>query len=157
MNLTPELITFLVSTLPVSELRGAIPLAIGVYNLSPITAFIYATAGNIISVSLLLWLLEPLSNYLSHHFYFLNRFFAWLFEKTRRRHNHHFEIWGSLALIAFVAIPLPMTGGWSGAVAAFVFGIPFKEALPLIITGIIIAGFIVTLASMGILAIQYQL
>jgi len=157
MNLAPELITFLVSTLPVSELRGAIPLAIGVYNLSPITAFIYATAGNIISVSLLLWLLEPLSNYLSHHFYFLNRFFAWLFEKTRRRHNHHFEILGSLALIAFVAIPLPMTGGWSGAVAAFVFGIPFKKALPLIIIGIIIAGFIVTLASMGILAIQYQL
>lgn len=153
MNLTPEFITFLVSALPLSELRGAIPLALGVYNLSPLTAFTWAVFGNIVSVAFLLWLLEPLSNYLSHHFYFLNRFFTWLFERTRRKHNHKFEIWGSLALITFVAIPLPMTGGWSGAVAAFVFGIPFKKALPLIMTGIIIAGFIVTLASMRILAI----
>lgn len=143
----------LVSATPISELRGAIPLAIGVYHLSPLTAFIWAVVGNIIPVIFILWLLEPLSDFLSHHIYFFNRFFAWLFERTRTKHNHKFEIWGGLALITFVAIPLPMTGGWSGAVAAFVFGIPFKKALPLIIIGIIIAGFVVTLASMGILAI----
>jgi len=153
MTFIPELITLLVGSLPLSELRGAIPLAIGIYNLSPLTAFIWAVLGNVISVTIILCLLEPFSNYLSHHFYFFNRFFTWLFERTKRKHNHHFEIWGSLALVAFVAIPLPMTGGWSGAVAAFVFGIPFKQALPLITVGIIMAGFIVTLASMGILAI----
>lgn len=149
----PQLITLFVSMLPVSELRGAIPLALTVYHLPPLTAFFWAVLGNIIPVFFLLCWLGPLAKYLSRHFYFFNRFFAWLFERTRRKHNHKFEIWGSLALIAFVAIPLPMTGGWTGAMAAFVFGIPLKKSLPLIFLGIIIAGFIVTLASLGFLAI----
>jgi uncharacterized membrane protein len=147
----PQLITFFMAALPIFELRGAIPIALGVFNLSPISAFVWAVLGNIIPVVFLLWLLEPLSKYLSHRNYFLNRFFAWLFERTRKNHNHRFEIWGSLALVAFVAVPLPMTGGWSGAVAAFVFGIPFKKALPLISLGIIIAGVIVTLISLGVM------
>lgn len=139
--------------LPISELRGAIPLALTVYNLSPLSAFALAVIGNIIPIIFLLLFLDWVSEYLSRHFYFFNRFFAWLFERTRRKHNHKFEVWGSLALIAFVAIPLPMTGGWTGAAAAFVFGIPFKKALPLISLGIVIAGVIVTLASIGILGL----
>jgi uncharacterized membrane protein len=149
MSFPPQLITFFIAMLPISELRGAIPVALGVYHLSPLSAFTWSVLGNLVPVIFLLWLLEPCSNYLSHHFYFFNRFFAWLFERTRRKHNHRFEVWGALALITFVAIPLPMTGGWTGAVAAFVFGIPFKKALPLIFLGIIIAGLIVTLVSLG--------
>ncbi len=151
--MSPQLITIIVAMLPISELRGAIPLAMGVYGLSPLTAFLLAIFGNIIPIIFLLWLLGWTSDYLSRHFYYFNRFFAWLFERTRKKHNHRFEVWGNLALILFVAIPLPMTGGWSGTVAAFVFGIPFKRAFPLICLGIVIAGIIVTLASMGILAI----
>ena len=75
---------------------------------------------------------------------FFDKFFTFLFERTRRKHSKKFEKWGALALITFVAIPLPITGGWSGALAAFVFGIPFKKALPLIFSGVIIAGVIVT-------------
>lgn len=153
MSFPPQLIIFLMAALPISELRGAIPLALGVYHFSPLNAFTWAVLGNLIPVIFLLWLLGPLSKYLSHHVYFFNRFFVWLFERTRRKHNHRFEIWGSLALIAFVAVPLPMTGGWTGAVAAFVFGVPFKRALPLIFLGIIIAGAIVTLISIGFLKI----
>ena len=81
---------------------------------------------------------------------FFNRFFTYLFERTRKKHNGKFEKWGALALITFVAIPLPVTGGWSGALAAFVFGIPFKKALPLIFLGVIIAGAIVTGLSLGV-------
>lgn len=144
----------LVAALPVSELRGAIPLAIAVYNFSPWSAFFWAVLGNIIPIIFVLWLLESVSDYLSRRFFLFNRFFAWLFERTRKRHSRSFENWGSLALVLFVAIPLPMTGGWSGAVAAFVFGIPYKKALVLICLGIVIAGIIVTLASAGILAIE---
>lgn len=144
----------IVAMLPIAELRGAIPLALGVYHLSPLSAFAWAVLGNTIPVVFLLWLLEPISNYLSRHFYFLNRFFAWLFGMTKKKHSQKFEIWGSLALITFVAIPLPLTGGWSGAVAAFVFGIPFKKAFPSVFLGIVIAGVIVTLASIGVLSIK---
>jgi len=151
--LSPQLIILIVSMLPISELRGAIPLALTVYNLSPLSAFVLAVIGNIIPIIFLLLFLNWVSEYLSRHFYFFNRFFAWLFERTRRKHTQKFEVWGSLALVAFVAIPLPMTGGWTGAAAAFVFGIPFKKALPLISLGIVIAGVIVTLASIGILGL----
>ena len=138
---------------PLSELRGAIPLAIGVYNMPPWTAFFWAVLGNIIPIIFVLWLLESVSNYLSRRFYFFNRFFTWLFERTRRKNSRSFENWGSLALMIFVAIPLPMTGGWSGAVAAFVFGIPYKKALLMISLGIILAGVAVTLACLGVLSI----
>lgn len=151
MDIYHGLIIALVAASPLSELRGAIPLGLGVYHLSFLEVFFWAVLGNTIPVFFLLWLLGPLSGFLSRHFYFFNRFFAWLFERTRRQHNHRFTVWGSLALIIFVAIPLPLTGAWSGTVAAFVFGIPAKKALPLIFLGIIIAGLIVSLISLGIL------
>ena len=151
--MSPQLITFLIAALPLSELRGAIPLALSVYGLSPLSAFVWAVLGNMAPVIFLVWLLEPVSRYLSHHFYFFNRFFAWLFERTRKKHSRKFEIWGALALVVFVAIPLPLTGGWAGSAAAFVFCVPFKKALPLIFLGVVIAGIIVTLISLGLLGI----
>jgi len=151
--MTKELLTLAIAMTPIGELRVAIPIAIAVYHLPPLSAFFWAFLGNLIPGVFLLWVLEPLTRYLDDHFYVLNRFFAWLFERTRRKHSHKFEYWGALALIGFVAIPLPMTGVWSGAVAAFVFGIPFKKALFCLTVGAFIAGVIVTLATLGVLKI----
>jgi len=150
-NFPPEIATFIISMLPISELRGAIPVAIGIYHLNPIEAYFLAVIGNIIPVVFILKYLEPVSEYLMFKSKFFNKFFTYLFERTRKKHNGKFEKWGALALITFVAIPLPITGGWSGALAAFVFGIPFKRALPLIFLGIMIAGVIVTGLSLGVL------
>jgi len=121
----------LLSTLPITELRGSIPIALTVYKLSTWEAYAWALLGNSLPVIFLLLFLEPFSLFLSKNFSFFRTFFNWLFERTRRKHSRKFEIFEELALILFVAIPLPMTGGWSGAVAAFVFGIPFKKAFPL--------------------------
>ncbi|PIY78741.1 MAG: ligand-binding protein SH3, partial [Parcubacteria group bacterium CG_4_10_14_0_8_um_filter_35_7] len=77
----------------------------------------------------------------------------WLFKRTRSRHSRKFKKWKSLALIVLVAIPLPMTGAWTGSIAAFIFGISYFKALGLIFLGVVIAGLIVTLASMGTLNI----
>ena len=150
-NFPPELSTFIISMLPISELRGAIPVAIGVYHLNPVEAYFLAVIGNIIPVVFILKYIDPISEYLMSKSKFFNKFFTYLFERTRRKHNGRFEKWGALALITFVAIPLPITGGWSGAIAAFVFGIPFKKALPLISLGVMIAGVIVTGLSLGVL------
>ena len=149
-NFPPELAIFIISMLPISELRGAIPVAIGVYNLDPIQTYFISVIGNVIPVIFILKYLEPVSKCLMSKYEFFNKFFTNLFEHTRRKHNGKFEKWGALALITFVAIPLPVTGGWSGALAAFVFGIPFKKALPLIFLGVMIAGVIVTGLSLGI-------
>ena len=149
-NFPPELATFIISMLPVSELRGAIPVAIGVYNLNPIEVYFIAIIGNIVPVVFILKYLESISRYLMSGSKFFNKFFTYLFERTRKKHNGKFEKWGALALITFVAIPLPVTGGWSGALAAFVFGVPFWKALTLISLGIMIAGVIVTGLSLGV-------
>ena len=152
-HLTPELSTFLIAMIPIGELRAAIPIALIIYHLPPLKAFIWSVLGNLVPGFIILWFLGPLINFLEKHFYVLNRFFVWLFERTRRKHSKKFEDWGALALMSFVAIPLPMTGVWSGAIAAFVFGIPYKKGVLMISLGAIIAGIIVTLASLGILKI----
>mgnify|MGYP001577643046 CR=1 FL=1 len=141
----------LVAATPIFELRGAIPLALGVYKLPLWSAYLFSVAGNIIPVFFILWLLEAVSNFLGKHFYFFNRFFAWLFDRTRDHHKHKFERWESLALVILVAIPLPLTGAWTGALAAFVFGIPPKKAFLLITAGVMIAGLIVSLATLGVI------
>ena len=146
-----ELKIFLIAMSPIFELRGSIPVALGVYNLPIWSAYLISIIGNLVPVVFILLLLESVSGYLSKHFYFFNRFFAWLFERTREKHANKFERWQDFALVIFVAIPLPLTGAWTGSLCAFVFGIPFKKAFPLIAAGVIIAGLITTLASLGII------
>ena len=149
----PELSTFLIAMSPVFELRGAIPLAIGLYGLPVWSAYFFAVVGNLVP-SLSILLIGVLSNWLSHKFSFFDRFFTWLFARTRSQHAKKFERYKDFALILFVAIPLPFTGVWTASLAAFVFGIPFRRAFPLIAIGAIIAGIIVTLLTLGVLQIE---
>ena len=140
-----EFITFFAAALPLSELRGAIPLAILEFGFSPYKAFIISALGNILPVLPILFFLGKASAYLSRKFYWFNRFFSWLFERTRTKHAEHFMCWKNLALFIFVAIPLPLTGAYSGAVAAFVFGFSPKHAFWSIISGVLLAGVMVTI------------
>ncbi|MDP3004136.1 MAG: small multi-drug export protein [Candidatus Azambacteria bacterium] len=143
-----ELITFFTAALPLGELRVAIPLAILKFGFNPYKAFVIGVLGNILLVLPLLVGIEKISEYLSHKFYWFNRFFSWLFERTRIKHSGHFAYWGDLALFIFVAIPLPLTGAYSGIVAAFVFGVPLKHAFWSIVLGVLAAGLIVTAVTM---------
>lgn len=149
-NFPPNLATMFISILPISELRGAIPIAIGVYHMSPLNAFFWAVLGNSIPPILIIFFLDKVANFLSKHFVFWKKFFDWLFERTRRKAKDKIEKYGSWGLFFLVAIPLPMTGGWTGALAAFIFGIDKKKSIPVIILGIITAGIIVTLLTLGI-------
>lgn len=152
-NLPPELATALIAASPLIELRGAIPVALGVYKMTVAQAIFWAVLGNIIPTIFILWLLGPISQFLMKYSETLNAFLTRLFEKTRQRHNHKFEYWGSLALIIVVAIPLPFTGAWTGSLAAFVFGVKYWRALLLIFIGVSTAAVLVTLASLGIFKI----
>ncbi len=136
---------------PISELRGAIPLALFKLGMSPVQAYIYSVIGNMLPVIPLLLFLEPVSNWLRRYRSF-DRFFDWLFARTRR-YNDRMEKYGALGLFSFVAIPLPMTGAWTGCAAAFVFGIRFKYAFPTILAGVLVAGVIMTLWYLGMLVI----
>jgi len=147
------ILTLLISMLPITELRGAIPIALIIYDLPIWSAFIFSVIGNIIPIVFIILFLRFLVKFLIHKIYFLNRFFTWLFEKTRKRHSEKFDQWKDLALIVLVAIPLPGTGAWTGALVAFVFGIPIKRAFPLIFLGVLIAGVIVTIITLGAISL----
>ncbi|KKU94098.1 MAG: hypothetical protein UY26_C0003G0248 [Candidatus Jorgensenbacteria bacterium GW2011_GWA1_48_13] len=144
------LTTILVAASPIFEIRGAIPLAIFGFNMPPFEAYVLGIIGNFLPVLPLLFFWNFLYEKLVHRLYQLNRFFNWLFERTRAKHADHFALWQDVALLVFVAIPLPMTGAWSGTVAAFVFGVPIKQAALMICLGNMISGLIVLLLSKGV-------
>ena len=145
-----ELITFILAMAPISELRGAIPYAVGVAEMAWQKAFIIAVVGNFVPVIPILYLIGPVSDKL-RRFRAFDRFFDWLFARTRRKGKliAKFEIIG---LILFVATPLPVTGAWTGTLAAFLFGVKKKLAIPAIFLGICIAGVVVTLATTGVIS-----
>lgn len=147
----PEIKTFLIAMSPVVELRGAIPIAIQVYKIPVWSAYLFSVLGNLVPLILIISILDPFSRFLSEKSRFLDHFFTWFFNHTRKSHHSRFEKWGkNLSVIILVAIPIPFIGGWTGAIAAFVFGISFKKALPLVIIGSLLAGLIVTALTLGI-------
>jgi len=148
-GLPPEVITMIIGALPISELRGAIPVGVTLGDLSWQTAALFAVIGNALPVAPLLFGLEPVSNWL-RRWPVWERFFTWLFTRTRRR-GGLIEKYGAWGLILFVSIPLPVTGAWTGCAAAFVFGIRPARALPLVLGGILIAAVVVTLITQGII------
>lgn len=142
-GLSPELAVFITSMLPIIELRGALPMAINLFKIPWFKAFLISYIGNLVPVPIILWLLGPIVRLLSRIRIF-NKFFNWLFERTRRKGNKVIEKYEEIGLLAFVAIPLPGTGAWTGALIAFLFGLDFKKSLIVISLGVLIAGVIVT-------------
>ena len=144
----PWLTTLIVAALPISEVRGAIPLAVGVYGFSPLDAYLISVLGNLLPIAPLLLFLGPVSDYL-RRFSPGDRFFTWLFARTRRKYIKDHENFGLTALAIFVAVPLPMTGAWTGCAIAFLLGFRFWPAFAAIAAGVLIAGVVVTAAVVG--------
>lgn len=144
-NITSQLAVFFTAMTPIGEIRAAIPLGLGFYKLNLYSVFIIAVIGNLIPAVIIINILEPLSKFLMRKFRPASRFFNWLFNRTRRKYSKKFEKYSGFALTVFVGIPLPVTGAWTGALIAFVFGIPPKRAILDIFLGIIMAGIIVTI------------
>ncbi len=153
--ISPEAQVFLLSMSPIGELRGSIPLGIAIFDMSWQKALLISFIGNTLIVTIVLLYLEKFTNYLSSRSEFLSRFLQWLFDRTRKKYEKRFKVWKELALVTLVAIPLPFTGGWTGALCAFLFGIPYKKAIPLLSIGIFMSGVITTLCTLGIIKIAF--
>jgi len=131
---------------PISELRGAIPWAVLKLHFPWYYAFLLAIIGNLLPVPFILLFLDTVTRLLSK-VHFFDQFLKWLFERTRRR-GKIIERYERIGLTLFVAIPLPVTGAWTGSIAAVLFGLEFKHALLSIFIGVFIAGVIVTCATL---------
>ena len=150
-----SIITLLVSMVPIIELRGAIPIATGM-GLSPWIAIPIAIVGNLIPVPFII--------------IFIKRIFAWMrkvspklngiVDKMEAKAEKNKEkvlkyaFWG---LALFVAIPLPGTGAWTGALVAAMLDMPLKKAFPSVVIGVLGAGVIISFVSYGAASIIMSL
>lgn len=152
-NLPPELSTFLLAMIPVTELRASIPIALSVYKLSVFSAMFFSVLGDMVPMFIILVGIEKIYRFIAKRSEFGRRLFDWFFSRTKNKFKGKYAKYGAMALILFVALPFPFTGSWSGSTAAFIFRIPFVKSFPLIVTGILISAIIVTLISLGVFAV----
>ena len=139
-------VTFMLSMLPVSELRGAMIYAASV-ELPLRDALAISIVGNLIPVLPILLTLGPVSQWGSR-FALGERFFNWLFARARSK-SEKVKRYEALGLTFFVCIPLPVTGAWTGAAIAFVLGIKTRNAFIAITAGVLIASVIMSILAYG--------
>lgn len=144
-------LTFFVSMLPVIELRGAIPIGIS-EGLGFYQAFIIAIVGNLVPVPFIVLFIRTIFNWLRDKSIALNRLVERLEHKAHAKKEivEKYEWWG---LVLLVAIPLPGTGAWTGALVAAILDMRLKRAFPAIAMGVLIAGIIVLFISYGASAV----
>lgn len=145
-GLSTQLIVVIISALPIIELRGALPVAINLFQLPWYQALYLAIIGNMLPVPFLLIFFESLAKVISRTEKG-KRLLDWLFKRTRR-HTAVVDKYKSIGLVVLVAIPIVGTGAWTGSIAAFLFGLKFSRALVSIAAGVIICGAIVTALSL---------
>ncbi len=142
--MNPILETFILSLLPVIELRGGIPYGI-LMGLHPLLVFIVAVVANLLVIPIVYFFLE----YLHHIFYKLSwyqKLFHILVERSREKLEKHLGTKKeAIALFLLVAIPLPGTGAYTGTLLAWFFGIKKKLACKMLSLGVVLAGVLVTL------------
>ncbi|MBR5236716.1 MAG: small multi-drug export protein [Clostridia bacterium] len=144
MGISDELVVFIVSMLPVVELRGAIPLGF-LMNMDPWQLFALTVIGNILPVPFIILCARPIVNFFLRT-KLLRPVGNWMENKVRK--NAHklgkYELWG---LFIFVAIPLPGTGAWTGALLAALMDLRLKTSVPAILLGVVTAGVIMVFGS----------
>lgn len=138
---------FFISMVPILELRAGIPAGVAA-GLNPWQAMLVAVAGNILPVPFALLFLRKILRTLRRTSSRLNRIIARYEQKTLTKAEkvRKYEV---LGLLLFVAVPLPGTGAWTGAVIASILEIRLKTAVPMILLGLLIAGVIVTSITYG--------
>jgi len=147
--LSKTLYVFMISMIPIIELRGSIPYAAGV-GLPWYVAFITAVIGNLLPVPFILLFVKKVFDWMRKYpklkkiVDFCENKFA---KKVEKAGNTAF--W---TLVGFIAIPLPGTGAWTGSGIAAVCEVPFKKALLAAVIGVLIAATVVTMIAYGVLA-----
>jgi uncharacterized membrane protein len=148
-----EIVVFVLAMLPISELRGAIPVGIAVYKFSYLKAFSIALIGNLIPVLPILIFFGKVECILRKNA-MANRFVDWFIHRAEKQSATVKEL-GAIGLMLFVAVPLPGTGAWAGSLVAFLLGLDIKKSFLYISLGVLIAAVLVLLLThLGVLVAQ---
>lgn len=144
----------ILGALPITELRGAIPVGIAL-GIPPQTSFFLGLVGSLLPIIPLLLIMPGVFKFIERIPAF-RRHWGRLIERTRNK-GHQVEKYGALGLLIFVAIPLPGTGIWTGSILAFLMGINFWYSLLALSGGAFLAGIAVTVASVGFIQLYKYL
>ncbi|MBI2444040.1 MAG: small multi-drug export protein [Candidatus Magasanikbacteria bacterium] len=146
----PELATLLMAMMPVGELRLALPVAVLGFKLPLWEAFFWAVLGNLIPPLIILLFADRFHRYVeTKSGWLLGKHWARALARAQAKFSGDYQKYGLIGLMIFIGIPLPLTGAWTGALAAFVFGIPFRKAWPYVLAGVLISGLITLLVTVG--------
>ena len=150
---------------PIGELRLSIPMGIIVHHLNTVSVFFVSVIGNLVPAIFLLFFLKKVSVYFSEKSRIFHKLFTWWQTNAKKRYSEKVSRQGgipseagqkyeTIGLALFIAVPLPMTGAWTGALLAILMNLPFKKSFLAILLGVIGAGLIVT--TMVVLGINIE-
>ena len=145
------LIVFLISMVPLIELRGAIPYAVG-FGLPLVPSLLVALLGNMLPVPFIFLFARKILVWGKDKKY-VGKFFTWCLEKGEKGGRKLEAKAGAglyIALLFFVGIPVPGTGAWTGTLAASILNMDFKKSVLYVLLGVLLAGSIMLLASLGV-------
>ncbi len=143
-----ELIVFIISLMPLLELRGGL-IAAAILNVEYLKAGILCIIGNIIPIPLILLFLKKVFSVMER-FKPTKKVVVWLEDKAKKN-KPKIDKYGFWGLVLFVGIPLPGTGAWTGSLVASVFEMDYKKSLLAIFLGIILAFIIMSIVSYGVI------
>ena len=145
------IIVFLISMVPLLEIRGAIPYAVG-FELPLVPSYIVAIVGNMLPVPFIYFFARKILEWGKDKRY-IGKFFTWCLERGEKGGRKLESKAGRglyWALLLFVGIPIPGTGAWTGTLAASILKMDFKKSVVMVMLGVLLAGVIMLLASLGI-------
>lgn len=145
------LITFFTAMVPVVELRGAIPLGVSL-GLSHLGAMVISIVGNLIPVPFIILFIREIFSWIRKHIPKLNNLITKIEDRAHVKSEKVLR-WSAMGLLIFVAIPLPGTGAWTGALIAALLNMRLKSAMPAISLGVLVAGVLVTGITFGFVEI----
>lgn len=148
-SLIKYVVVFVISLLPILELRGGL-IAAALLGLDPVKSYIICIIGNIIPIPIILWFLESVFSFMKKH-KILVKFVNWLEEKGNKN-KEKVSKYGFFGLVLFVGIPLPGTGAWTGCLAATMLRMDKKKALVSALLGVLLASIIMMIFSYGLIA-----
>lgn len=140
-NINPLVAVFIISMIPIFELRGAIPIGIITFSQDPFQVFLVAIAGNMVPIFFILLLFDYATKLLLK-LPFTKKILEAIIRRTKTK-SALVEKYEEFGLLFFVAIPLPVTGAWTGSLLSYLFGLDFYKSIFFIFLGVVCAGLIV--------------
>ena len=144
-----QIIVFVISLLPILELRGGL-IAAALLGLKPLQSYIICIIGNLLPIPFILLLINKILNWMRNSKHF-NKIANWL-DKKVEKHKGQIEKFGYLGIVLFVGIPLPGTGAWTGSLIASVLEMDKKKTFISVLIGVFMASVIMMIFSYGLLA-----